>query len=151
MQDDPILHHDAIAYETIARAEERLRVDRLERVTGRVRVSIGTEIIDEPIHMDLSRTEMRVETVSVDRMLEPGEAPPVQSMRGETTVIPVLEEVIVVEKRLVLRAEIHVTPVTSSEPLSTSVPLRRQTVTIDRLPSGEPAFEQVSDNPTIED
>lgn len=124
---------ETIAQETLALAAEDLRVGKAERVTGRVRIAVTTDVVDTPVEMDLARTEMRVETVPIDRVLEPGEMPPVQTKRGETTVIPVLEEVVVVEKRLLLRAEVHVTPVTSSETLSTTVPLRRQTATVERV------------------
>lgn len=138
MQDDnPPLTTVATVGETdvIALAAETLRVDRRDRVTGRVRVDVRTEVADHPVSMDLSRTGMRVETIEIGRTLDPGEPAPVQEMRGETTVIPVLEEILVVEKRLVLKAELHLTPVTSTETVSTTVELRRQVATIDRLPA----------------
>lgn len=123
------------ATDTIQLAAEALRVGKMERVTGRVHIGIATETVAEPVSLDLSRTEMRVDRIEVGRMLEPDELPPVQSMQGDTTVIPILEEIIVVEKRLILRAELHVTPVTSTEAVSTTVELRRQVATIDRLPA----------------
>lgn len=87
-------------------AEEHLRVDKQARETGRVRltkhVDVREEVVDEP----LLREEVEVERVPVDRYVD--EPVPTRT-EGETTIIPVLEEVLVVEKRLRLKEELHVT------------------------------------------
>ncbi|MFD1693079.1 DUF2382 domain-containing protein [Azotobacter chroococcum] len=53
---------------------------------------------------------------------------------GDVTVIPVLEEVLVVEKRLVLKEELRVRRVVHEEPHSVPVTLRREQVTVERTP-----------------
>jgi stress response protein YsnF len=50
-------------------------------------------------------------------------------------VIPVLEEVLVVEKRLVLREELRIRRTSASEAVEVPVTLRRQHAEIDRLPA----------------
>ena len=53
-------------------------------------------------------------------------------------VIPVLEEVLVVEKRLVLKEEVHVRHTASGEEVEFPVTLRRQRAEIERVgPEGE--------------
>lgn len=86
--------------------EEKLRVSKRARETGRVRltkhVDVREEVVDEP----LIREEVEVERVPVDRYVD---KPVPTRTEGETTIIPVMEEVLVVEKRLRLKEELHVT------------------------------------------
>ncbi|MCJ2086982.1 YsnF/AvaK domain-containing protein [Methylobacterium sp. E-005] len=49
------------------------------------------------------------------------------------TIIPVLEEILVVEKRLVLREEVHVRQTTAGEDVEMPVTLRRQHAVIERV------------------
>ena len=48
-----------------------------------------------------------VETVRVDRMLD---GPVSQRQEGDVLILPVIEEVWVIEKKLLLREEIRITP-----------------------------------------
>ena len=59
----------------------------------------------------------------IDREVE---AAPAVRTAGDTTVVPVLEEVLVVEKRLVLKEEVRIRRITRSDEVETTVPLRRQ-------------------------
>jgi stress response protein YsnF len=49
--------------------------------------------------------EVEVERVAINRVID--EAVPIR-YEGDTTIIPLLEEILVIEKRLVLREEIHI-------------------------------------------
>jgi stress response protein YsnF len=49
------------------------------------------------------------------------------------TIIPVLEEVLVVEKRLVLKEEVHIRSTTSGEDVEVPVTLRRQRAVVERV------------------
>ena len=49
-------------------------------------------------------------------------------------VVPVLEEVLVVERRLVIREEIRMRLVSVEEPVEQPVAVRRQRATVERLP-----------------
>ena len=80
----------------------------------------------------------------IDRELAPGEAPPVprEEEDGKVFVVPVLEEVLVVEKRLVLREELRLRRTSDTQHVEQVVPVRRQTATVDRLPpAGDPPPE----------
>jgi stress response protein YsnF len=51
---------------------------------------------------------------------------------GETTIIPVVEEVLVVEKRLVLKEEIHIRRLISKDDVEVPVTVRRQRAVVER-------------------
>jgi len=125
--------------------EETVEIGRRTEITGRVRIDVRTQVVDELVETMLEATEMRVERHEINRMLEPGSPVPQQTQDGDTTIIPVIEEVLVVEKRLMLRAELHVTAVTTSEAVTTTVSLRRQTAEITRLGADEAAADPTPD------
>src|SRR5215204_587775 len=85
---------------------EELNVRREKVLTGGVRihktVAERTETVNEPVLQE----EVRVERVPVNQVVS--EAPPVR-YEGDTIIVPLLEEVMVVEKRLVLREEVRIT------------------------------------------
>jgi stress response protein YsnF len=54
-------------------------------------------------------------------------------------IVPVFEEVLVVEKRLVLREEIRLRIAVSADPAEQTVSLRRQRVEVERLPAKDAA------------
>src|SRR5450830_246977 len=85
----------------------RLHVRRVETGGGvrvRTRVSERVEEID---------TLLRDETVQVERResgrIVPAEQAPVAHYEGDTLVLPVLEEVLVTEKRIRIKEELHIT------------------------------------------
>jgi len=84
---------------------EELRVDKQEVVTGGVRISKRvrrkTEVVDEP----LFKEEIEIERVPVNRYIE---NPAGIRVEGDTTFIPLYEEMLVVQKRLLLREELAV-------------------------------------------
>jgi stress response protein YsnF len=68
---------------------------------------------------------------------------PAVRQEGDVTIYPVLEEVLVVEKRLVLKEEVHVRRVVTQTEVSQPVMLRRQYADIERTTedNGDPAKE----------
>lgn len=108
---------------------ERLKVGTREVETGGVRltktVREDREVIDEPLVHD----EVEVERVAVNR---PIDAPEESRYEGDTLVIPVMEEVLHVEKRLVLREELRVTRRRVQERHPEEVSLRREEVHVER-------------------
>jgi stress response protein YsnF len=114
-------------------AEETLNVSVRNAVTGRVRVSTSTETFEEVVRQELRGMSAEVERVPIDRTLDPGETPPVPRTEGDVTIIPVLEEIVVVEKRLVLKEELHITRSATVEEIEVPVELRRQRAIIERL------------------
>lgn len=86
--------------------EEELRVGKRVVETGRVRVRKTVHEREETVDEPLMREEYDVERVPVDEFVD---APVGPRHEGETLVVPVLEEVLVVEKRLVVREELRIT------------------------------------------
>jgi stress response protein YsnF len=74
----------------------------------------------------------------VDRVVALAEAPSARQ-EGDTLIIPVLEEVLVVEKRVRIKEEIHVTRTAREEPYRATVALRSEQVAVERLAPGAPA------------
>ncbi len=84
--------------------EERLVTDKRTVETGRVRVRTIVEEREELVREALARET--VDIIRVPRNQEVAEPPKVRE-EGDTTIIPVVEEKLVVTKKLVLVEEIH--------------------------------------------
>ena len=115
--------------------EEALRVGKRQVETGRVRVSVNTDIEEQVVRETLRSERAEFERVPIDRELAAGE--PAPAMRREadgTVVVPVMEEVLVVERRLVLREEVRMRLVAVDEAVEQSVTIRKQRASIERLP-----------------
>jgi len=132
---------------TIPVIEEGLRVERQEVETGRVRfvktVSEREAVIDEPVLRD----EVTFERVPLNQPWE-GPPPPVR-YSGDTMIIPLLEEIIVVEKRLVLKEELHVRRVRTTAQEPQRVTLRSEDVRVERIDSSSPGNPALSAGPDV--
>jgi stress response protein YsnF len=121
--------------ESIPIVEEELRLDKREVVTGRVRVRTVVDVVEEMAQASLDEETVEVTRVPVDRVVD--EAPAIRT-ENDVTIVPVLEEVLVVEKRLVLKEELHIRRQIRSEDVQVPVQLRKQRAVVERLPgSGE--------------
>jgi uncharacterized protein (TIGR02271 family) len=115
--------------EVIPLVQEHLTVGKRTVETGTVRVSTRLEEQTETITADLQRENVVVERVPVDRVIE---AVPDVRWEGDTFIVPVVEEVLVVEKRLVLKEELHIRPEKSVERVEKPVVVRRTVATVER-------------------
>lgn len=86
--------------------EEKVSVGKRERETGRVVVHVTPRLHDETVDVDLAEEHVDIERVPVNQFVS---GPVAVRQEGDVTVVPVIEEVLVVEKRLMLREEIRVT------------------------------------------
>jgi uncharacterized protein (TIGR02271 family) len=111
-------------------AEEVLDIERRQVETGRIRVQKlvheRTELVDEP----LLRDEVTITRVPVNRVID---QPVGTRQEGETLIVPVFEEVLVVEKRLLLVEEVHITRRTREIHQPEEVTLRREEVVVERI------------------
>jgi stress response protein YsnF len=119
--------------EIVPLVEETVQIGKRAVETGRVRVSITTEAAEETVRTTLRTRRAEVERVTMDR--EVAEAPPTREEDG-VLVISVVEEILVIEKRLVLREEIRLRFVDSEEAVEQTVERRLQRATVERLPPG---------------
>jgi uncharacterized protein (TIGR02271 family) len=116
--------------------EEALRLGKRRVETGRVRISVSTAN-DERLMRETLRTERaEVERVQVNRDLAEGDTAPVARWEDDgTLVVPVVEEVLIIERRLVLREEVRLRLVAVDEVVEQSVTLRRQQANVEHLPA----------------
>jgi uncharacterized protein (TIGR02271 family) len=110
-------------------AEERLAVDTRRVLTGQVRVETRTETVEEIAEAELETTEVDVVRVQIGREVDV--APEIRT-DGDVTIIPVVEERIVVSRRLILKEEIHVSRRRTVETVQIPVSLRRQQAIVTR-------------------
>lgn len=110
--------------------EEELRIARKKVLTGGVRVhktvSERTETINEPT----LREQLEVQRVAVNQVVE--SAPPVR-YEGDTMIVPLVEEVLVVEKRLVLREEIRILKRRDTVQNPQQIVVRREEATLEQI------------------
>ena len=134
-RDDDDRTPDRSTEAAIPLAAEELAVTKQRVETGRVRVTRVTHETEQTIDELLGR-----ETVDVSRIPigQPIETMPSVREEGDTIIIPVVEEVLVLERRLFLKEEVRLRRVRTTERHQETVMLRHQEAVITRLP-GEPA------------
>lgn len=111
--------------------EEEARITKRATTTERVRVRITPEQEEVVLREQLLREAVEVVRVPVDR--EVAQAPEIRT-EDEVTIVPVVEERLVVEKRLVLVEELHLRRRTTREDVSVPTTLRRTRVDVTREP-----------------
>jgi len=121
---------------------EDAKVSRETVETGRVRVAKVTHTRDQLIDETLGRTAVEVNRVPINRLIE---KMPVIKEDGDLTIIPIVEETFVVQRRLMLKEEVHIRRVRTTERFQQTVKLRYQTAEVTRTPAGKPA----SDNDAV--
>jgi uncharacterized protein (TIGR02271 family) len=113
--------------------EEHLKVTVKEVETGRVRITKHVTEHTEDLNIPLVSEEVDIEKVAVNQYVET--APGVR-YEGETMIIPVIREVLVVEKKLMLVEELRVTKRQVQTNETQQVTLRKEEVDIERLGPG---------------
>jgi len=115
--------------------EEQLRVDKTVNETDRV--FIRTSVLEKTEYADLELRsgEATIERVPIGQLVE---APPPIRQEGDTIIVPVLEEIMVVEKRLLLKEEIHIRRQEVVQHIRQPVQLRSEEVSLERQPPRNP-------------
>jgi stress response protein YsnF len=108
--------------------EETASVEKQRVVTGRIRVTTSSTTVEDLAEATLDG--VRVE-VARERMDQEITSVPETRVEGDTTIIPVVEEIVVVEKRLVLVEEIRIRKIATTEEVAVPVKLRKQTATVE--------------------
>jgi uncharacterized protein (TIGR02271 family) len=127
--------------EGIPLLEEEVRIGKREVATGRVRVQTTTDTVEEIARATLNEDVVEVTRVPVGR--EVNSAPQVRT-ENDVVIIPVLEEVLIVEKRLVLKEELHIRRSVTRENIEVPISLRKQRAVVERLGPESPPD---ADNP----
>jgi uncharacterized protein (TIGR02271 family) len=128
-----------VSEEVIPLVEETASIGKRELVTGRVRVQTVTDTVEELARADMQQETVEVTRVPIDRMVET--TPDIRT-EGEVTILPVVEEVLVVEKRLVLKEELHIRRRATTETVEVPVTLRKQRAIVERVAPDSPPTEE---------
>ena len=101
---------------------EELSIGRRQTVRGTVRVEVTTSVRDHVVGVEIER-------IPVGRVVE---VMPGVREEGDLMIIPVVEEVLVTERRLMLKEEIHLRRVRTTDRYQDTISLRTQDVSIAR-------------------
>ena len=121
---------------------EQLAVGTRTVDTGRG-VRVHKTVVEQPVTIDerLARDEVEVRHVPVDRIVALEEAP-ANRYEGDTLIVPVLEEVLVVERRVRIKEELHITRIRRQEQHLEEVTLKAEQVRVERFDeSGTPPMK----------
>lgn len=113
--------------------EEQVTIDKQVIETGKVRISKRISEREELIDVPLFREEVRVERVPVNLYVE---AMPEVRQEGEVMIIPVVEEQIVVQKKLLLVEELRVRKELVEHHAPQTINLKKEEVDIKRVARG---------------
>jgi uncharacterized protein (TIGR02271 family) len=118
--------------------EETLEIGK-RRIETPVRIEKTVNERQEVLERPTVREEVQIERVRVDR---PVDGPVAVRHEGDTVVIPLLEEEVVTQKRLVLREEIRITKRQTREDRTETVVLRSEEAVISRIEPSDSKKEE---------
>jgi len=114
--------------------EEKLRIDKEKVETSKFRIS--KKIHEEEVTENISVTEenVTIERKEINEIVDT--APPAIRQDGDKTIISIVKEVLVVEKKVMLVEELHVTKSRSESSVPIKETLRREEVEINKTEDG---------------
>jgi uncharacterized protein (TIGR02271 family) len=116
--------------------EEEVVVDKRLIEKGRVRIAKHVREYEEVVNEPLLDEEVEVRHVPINRVVD---GPVAVRYEGDTMIVPLLHEVLLVRKRLVLREEVHITKKQSEVREPQRVAVRREEVEVERVTAGDEA------------
>jgi stress response protein YsnF len=114
---------------TLQLLAEEFSVTKKTVVTGRVRVATRTRNHEAFLDETLARNSVEISAIPMGVFID---APPQVRMEGDVTIVPVVEEVLFVERRLRLKEELRIRPIRTVEHYREKITLRRQEAIITR-------------------
>ncbi|WP_266205365.1 YsnF/AvaK domain-containing protein [Pontibacter kalidii] len=117
--------------ETIPVVEEQVQIGKREVETAKVHISKKVHEELKDVDIPSMHEEVEVERVAMNKFVD--EAPPPVRYEGDKMIISVLKEEVVLQKRLVLVEELHVTKKQVETHQTEKMPLRKEEVTIERV------------------
>lgn len=126
VEEDDVLQNESV----IRLAEEDITVSKRSGDVGGVQVSRVTRTYRKPIEEILRQEKVEVERVALDQPVD--DVPPVRQ-EGDVIIVPVVEEIISVERRLVLKEEVRIRKVETTEKYQDEVTLHKQEAVVTRL------------------
>jgi uncharacterized protein (TIGR02271 family) len=118
--------------------EETVRIDKTARDSDRLWIKTSVEERTEFVDLELLTGEALIERVPVNRIVETA---PMVREEGDIIIVPLLEEIVVVEKKLVLREEIHIRRHETVKHVREPIRLRSEQVSLEPPPLTNPDTE----------
>lgn len=119
--------------------QEEVQVGKRWRDAGQgVRVYKHAQQSEHVVSQDLVHEDIEIRHVPMDQVVNLDAAPRLRQ-EGDTLIIPVTEEILVVEKRLRIKEEVHVTRIRRTTLHTETVPLTAETVQIEHFDDLSPA------------
>src|SRR5689334_24446651 len=109
---------------------EELHADAIPVQTGGVRVTKHVEGHDEILEQELRKGRVEIKRVKTERVVDGPQ--PVQRV-GNTVIVPVVSEVLRVEKQWVVTEEIHLTQLEELETVQQTVRVNQEEAEVQRL------------------
>lgn len=142
MTDFPAQPEGRVPVATRPEGEEIIALHGEDLVVGRrvverasVRIATVTRSHDRLVEEELTHRRVEIVHVPVGRFVDA--VPPVRE-DGDLTILPVVEEVVIVERRLLLKEEVHIRRVQRTEQHVETVVLRTQDAVVTRTPTPRP-------------
>ncbi len=109
---------------------EELHADAVPVQTGSVRVTKRVQSHDEILEQELRKGRVEVKRVKTDRVVD---GPQEIQRTGNTMIVPIVSEVLRVEKQWVVTEEIHITQIEERETVQQAVTVNHEETQIERL------------------
>ena len=118
---------------------EDLTVSKLQVADDTVRVRTVTREHETFVDETLNHERVQIERVQIGRQVEA--IPPVRQ-EGDTTILSVMEETLVIARRLILKEEVHIRRLHVSERHQEALVLRKQEAVITRIEPHDPQLQE---------
>jgi stress response protein YsnF len=128
--------------DTIQVIEEQVSVGSAQKPRERVVVRIVPVEQEKRVDVTLGREHVEIERVEVNRPID--EVPSIRE-EHDVVIIPIVEEVLAVEKRLVLREELHIKKWIEERTEERTVIVRSEEAHVHREDPGSPAHREPND------
>jgi stress response protein YsnF len=122
---------------------EELTADAVLVQTGGVRVTKHVEHHNEILEQELRTGRVEVKRVKTERVVD---GPQPLQRSGNTLIIPVVSEVLTVQKQWVVTEEIHLTQIEERETVRQTVPVAEEQAVVERLDERGNVIERETPN-----
>ena len=119
-------HGNSVAIPVV---RETVRVAKRVKEIGKTKVTVTPRERKERVDVPVAHEEVHVTRVRVDRFVD---APPPVRQEGDVTIVSVVEEVVVIQRRLRVKEELHITKRRGTRHHRETVTLREEEARIER-------------------
>ena len=109
--------------------QEEANIDKKIVESGKVYIHKKVQETDEEISVPVSHESVTIKKVTVNKYVD---VAPLVRNEGNTTIIPVIKEVLVIEKKLLLVEEVHVIKEVIEKTEEHTIPLRKEEIEVER-------------------